>query len=118
LAETLASEAGMSDRKWLIKAARKVSVERIQELLRRDEDLVDDYFLVYNRDLDYWCIRCWSRTNGMMRMAIDDGPLAFAAIEYMKDHGYLQFESDAEASAHVKAQGWTCSRSWPGKKGG
>jgi hypothetical protein len=110
-----ASESGMSERKRLIKAARQVPVERVRELLRRDDDLVDDYFLVYNRDLDHWSICCWSRTNGMMEMAIDDGTLALAAIEYMKNHGHHQFKSDAEASAHIETRGWTCSRSRPGK---
>jgi hypothetical protein len=108
----------MSERKWLIKAAREVSVEQIHELLRRDDDIVDDYFLVYNRDLDYWFICCWSRTNGMMTMTIEDGPVHYATVEYMRNHGYLQFESAAEASAHIRAQGWSCSRMWPKKNHG
>jgi len=105
----------MNGRKWLIKAAREVSLERIREVLRPGDDIIDDYFLVYNHDLDYWFICCWSRTNGMMMMTIDDAPLSYATMEYMKNHGYLQFESEAEALAHVRAQGWTCSRTWPGQ---
>lgn len=105
----------MNERKKLIKAARQVPVEQVRELLRRDDDLVDDYFLIYNRDLDDWFICCWSRTNGMMTMTIEEDPLAIAAMEYMKNHGYLRFESTAEASAYIAAKGWTCSRSWPGK---
>ena len=99
------------DRKRLIKAARKVPVENILALLQRHEDLVDDYFLVYNSFLDCWFIRCWSRTNGMMDMTIEEEALGLACIEYMKSHGYLVFESEMEASTYVKARGWACSRS-------
>lgn len=105
----------MSRRKKLIKAARQIPVERVRAWLQRGDDLVDDYFLIHDRDLDIWCLRCWSRTNGMMEVAIDDGALALAVLEYMKNHGYHQFASDAEASAYIEAQGWTGSRSSPGK---
>jgi hypothetical protein len=45
IAPTPASESGMSERKRLIKAARQVPVERVRELLRRDDDLVDGTWL-------------------------------------------------------------------------
>jgi hypothetical protein len=97
----------------MVKAARKFSIEQIGEVLRRDPDMVDDHFLV--RDLNFWSICCWSRTNGMMAITIEDDALSLACVEYMKRNGYLVFDSMAAASAHAKAQGWTCSRAWPGK---
>jgi hypothetical protein len=95
------------DRKRTIKAARKVPAEHIHEVLPHDEDIVDDHFLVYNRDLDFWSICCWSRTNGMMTTTIEDEALYLACVEYMQGHGYLIFDSMAEVHAHARAQGWT-----------
>jgi hypothetical protein len=103
-------ENTMGDRKRVIKAAREVPLDEIREFLQKDDDLVDDYFLVYHRELDWWEICRWSRTNGRMSMTIEDGPFEYAVLDYMKNHGYLQFESDAEATTHIQAMGWTCSR--------
>jgi hypothetical protein len=87
----------------------------VSEILRCSEDQQTEYFLVKNDDLDRWFVHCWNQTNGMMTMTIDDEPLAYAVVEYMKNNGYLQFDSNAEASAYAKARGWICSRDWPGK---
>src|SRR5438067_2405475 len=102
------------DRKRVLKAARGIPVEQIRELLRLDEETME-WFVIHNAYLECDFIRCWHRMNGMMTLCIEDGAVHLACIDYMKNHGYLQFESDTAASAFIKAQGWTCSRSWPGK---
>jgi hypothetical protein len=85
------------DRKQTIKAARKIPVEQIREFLRDLESSADDLFLVHNDYLGGWFICPWSRTHGMAELTIEDDAFDLACVEYMKSHGYLIFDSHAQA---------------------
>jgi hypothetical protein len=93
------------DRKRVIKAARKIPIERILDILRKDDDAVDDAFLICNRD-DNRLVCWWSRTSGLMISLIEDDAVSLACEEYLMSHSCLVFESEVAVLAHAKAQGW------------
>jgi hypothetical protein len=95
----------MTNRKQLIKQARKIPVEDVEAFLAPDQEVVSGYFLVGIEPSEY--IVCyWHKSNGLMGEMIDDEVFSEACVQHLLKIGAPIFNSVNEIENYAAAHGW------------